>query len=105
MGGFSGLSGVLPTIWCSLMKWPKDRQRGTFQLFNGVMHSASLTLYILQGRLPENILPLLGASAPPMIIGTGIGFALYQRINDAQFKKILLWMLGVSGVGLLIPAL
>ena len=40
-----------------------------------------------------------------MIIGTGIGFALYQRINDAQFKKILLWMLGVSGVGLLIPAL
>ena len=105
MGGFSGLSGVLPTIWCSLMKWPKDRQRGTFQLFNGVMHSASLTLYILQGRLPENILPLLGASAPTMIIGTGIGFALYRRINDAQFKKILLWMLGVSGVGLLIPAL
>lgn len=103
MGGFSGLSGVLPTIWCSLMKWPKDRQRGTFQLFNGAMHSASLTLYIVQGRLPDNILTLLGASAPAMIVGTGIGFALYRRINDAQFKKLLLWMLGASGIGLLLP--
>lgn len=105
MGGFSGLSGVLPTIWCSLMKWPKDRQRGTFQLFNGAMHSASLTFYILQDRLPDNILTLLGASAPAMIVGTGIGFMLYRRINDGQFKKVLLWMLGLSGIGLLIPAL
>lgn len=105
MGGFAGLSGVLPTIWCGLMKWPKDKQRATFQLFNAAMHSATLTLYVLQDRLPDNVLTLLGASAPALILGSALGFLLYRRINDAQFKKVLLWMLGISGVGLLLPAL
>ena len=29
LGGFAGLSGVLPTIWSGLRAWPKARQRGT----------------------------------------------------------------------------
>lgn len=105
MGGFAGLSGVLPTIWCGLMKWPKDRQRATFQFFNAAMHSATLTLYVLQDRLPDNILPLMGVSAPALILGSALGFLLYRRIDDAQFRKVLLWMLGASGIGLLLPTL
>lgn len=105
MGGFAGLSGVLPTVWCGLMKWPKDRQRATFQIFNTAMHAATLTFYVAKGRLPENMLPLMGVSAPALILGGAAGFALYRRIDDAQFRRLLLWVLGVSGLGLLAPAL
>src|SRR3546814_5128610 len=55
LGGFAGLSGILPTIWCSLRRWPKDRQRSVFQLFNSAMHIVTLSVYATQGRLTAEV--------------------------------------------------
>ena len=42
LGGFAGLSGVLPTIWSRLRAWPKARQRGTYQPYVLTMHGLAL---------------------------------------------------------------
>ena len=42
LGGFAGLSGVLPTIWSGLRAWPKARQRGTYQPYVLTMHGLAL---------------------------------------------------------------
>jgi len=105
LGGFAGLSGVLPTIWCSLRRWPKDRQRSVFQLFNTAMHIATLSAYAWQGRLTAEVGGLLLTALPAIGLGAWLGFSLYRRIDDRLFARILLVLLGVSGASLLAPLL
>jgi uncharacterized membrane protein YfcA len=105
LGGFAGLSGILPTIWCSLQRWPKDRQRSVFQLFNTAMHVVTLTTYAVQGRLTAEVGGLFLAALPAVGLGAWLGFSLYRRIDDRAFARVLLVLLGISGIGLLAPAL
>lgn len=103
LGGFAGLSGILPTIWCSLRRWPKDRQRSVFQLFNSAMHVVTLSVYAVQGRLTAEVGGLLVAALPAIGLGAWIGFSLYRRIDDRAFARVLLVLLGLSGLTLLAP--
>ena len=34
MGGLGGFTGVVPTLWCTVRGFDKDRQRGIIQNFN-----------------------------------------------------------------------
>ena len=102
MGGFAGLSGILPTIWCSMMKWSKDRQRATFQIFNLAMHVMTLCVYGLRGKMHEGLVEPMTLAIPVMLIGSYLGFYLYRRVDETQFKRGLLVMLGLSGAGLLL---
>jgi hypothetical protein len=43
-------------------------------------------------------LPVLGA-------GMLLGFALYHRVDDAMFRRIVLILLLLSGLGLIVPQL
>lgn len=103
LGGFAGLSGVLPTIWCSLRRWSKDRQRSVFQLFNIAMHIATLSGYAVQGRLTADIGLLLLITLPALALGGWLGFRLYNRIDDQAFARVLLVLLGISGLALIVP--
>ncbi len=105
LGGLAGLSGPLPTIWCSLRRWPKDRQRSVFQLFNTAMHVVTLGTYAWQGRLTAEVGGLFLTALPGIAAGAWLGFSLYRRIDDRAFARVLLVLLGVSGVGLLAPLL
>lgn len=105
LGGFAGMSGVLPTVWCSLRRWPKDRQRGVFQLFNTAMHVVTLTAYGWQGRLTAEVGGLFLVAFPAICLGAWLGFRLYRRIDDKAFARVLLMLLGISGISLLAPAL
>lgn len=103
LGGFTGLSGILPTLWCTLQKWSKDRQRSTYQVFNLTMHIATATGYFASGKLGPELPRLLFAALPSLALGSALGYMLYKRVNDAQFRKIVLWLLLISGATLLVP--
>ena len=105
MGGFAGLSGVPPTLWCSLMRWSKDQQRSTFQIFNLVMHTATLSTYYATDRLPEAFVSHYLLALPAIVIGAAIGFMLYRRIDDQAFKRVLLWLLTLAGAIMVATAL
>lgn len=98
MGGIAGLSGAVPTIWCALRGWSREDQRGTFQPFSLALQAAALISYAIKGLLTEEVGTLFAVSLPAMAIGVGAGLALYHRIDDAQFRRIVLWLLIVSGV-------
>ena len=105
LGGFAGLSGVVPTIWCSLRRWPKDRQRSVFQLFNTAMHIATLTGYAMAGRLTVEVGQLFLVALPAAWLGGWLGFRVYRRIDDQAFARVLLILLGFSGVTMVVPHL
>jgi uncharacterized protein len=42
---------------------------------------------------------------PAMVAGLWAGFKLYGKLDDAAFRKVILVLLLISGLGLIAPAL
>lgn len=98
LGGLSGLPGPLPTIWCGLRGWRADLQRGICQPFNLVILCIALAIYAVQGLLTREVWQLTLLCAPAMMLGTHGGMRLYRRVDDRQFRHLVLWLLLASGL-------
>ena len=102
LGGLSGLSGALTTVWCGLRGWSKDEQRAVYQPFNIAMHVATLIAYLKDGFLGGDFPVSFLVALPALGLGGWIGLRLYSRVDEIRFRRIVLWLLLVSGGMLLI---
>lgn len=105
LGGIGGVSGAIPTLWCTLRGMPKDQQRAVIQNFNLGMLGVTLALYVGTGVITTATLPMLGIVLPAMLIPTLLGAKLYIGISDANFRRLVLGLLTLSGLALLAAAL
>ena len=105
LGGVAGLSGPLPTIWCGLRGWTADAQRAVYQPFNLIILAIVLCTYITQGIMTQEIWGLVLMCIPATILGAFLGIRTYGRVNDQQFRKLVLWLLLVSGIVLTVSNL
>jgi len=105
LGGLAGLSGPLPTIWCGLRGWKPDTQRGVYQPFNLIILGIVLGTYILQGTMTWEIWKLVLMCSPATMLGAFLGIRTYGRVNDKQFRTLVLWLLLASGIVLAITNL
>ncbi|MGE0733390.1 MAG: sulfite exporter TauE/SafE family protein [Alphaproteobacteria bacterium] len=102
MGGIAGLSGPAPILWCQLHGWSKDESRAIYQPFITVMQTVSFAALALSGGVHRTDWPLIAIASPLVIVGSLIGLALYKRVDEAQFRRIVLILLLASGLSLLI---
>lgn len=102
MAGMAGLSGAIPTIWMGLRGWSRDEQRGAFQPFILTVQLVTLAALGVGGFLTLDVAMLFLLALPAMAAGVAAGVGLYRRINDAEFRRIVLWLLLVSGITLVI---
>ncbi|MNZ57066.1 Sulfite exporter TauE/SafE [compost metagenome] len=105
LGGIAGLSGVLMSIWCGLRGWSADRQRGIYQPYNLIVLSIALGIYASQGLLTPRVWELSLLCLPATLLGTWLGLRLYGRVNDRQFRYLVLWLLLASGLVLTLSSL
>jgi len=105
MGGLGGLSGPAPTLWCTLRGWERDAQRAVFQSFNLTMQTVTLATYGATGILTGEALRLVAVAAPAMLIPVLLGAKVYGRLSGVGFRRLLLALLLLSGIGLLASAL
>ena len=105
LGGLSGLSGPLPTIWCGLRGWSAAAQRAVYQPYNLIILAIVLCTYIAQGTMTPDIWRLASICAPATILGTFLGIRTYGKVNDHQFRKLVLWLLLASGMVLTVSNL
>jgi uncharacterized membrane protein YfcA len=105
MGGMASLSGPAPTIWIQLRGWNKDEQRGVNQPFNMAVLATALVSALVAGFLDRTFFVWAALCVPTTLVGAHLGLILYGRVNDAQFRKIVLVMLSLSGVTLIVSAL
>ncbi len=101
MGGIGGFTGVVPTLWCTLRGFDKDKQRVVIQNFNLGALLVTMGVYIASGIITRDMLPMFAIVAPAMLIPTLIGTRVYIGISDLMFRRIVLTLLSCSGVAML----
>ncbi|MEJ1157752.1 sulfite exporter TauE/SafE family protein [Prosthecomicrobium sp. N25] len=108
LGGIAGMTGALPTLWCTMTGWERDEARAVIQSFNLAMHTTTLTAYLVTGTIGAEAARLFLVVAPAMLVPTLLGARLYRGISDAGFRRLVLLLLTAAGVMLLagsVPAL
>ena len=101
LGGFALLHGTLPTIWCSLRGWDKQRSRCVYQpyiLITGIVVMLCVGLNIDIDRT-QLMLPL-AAALPAMALGLWAGMRVFSVISEEHFRRLVLWLILASGISL-----
>jgi uncharacterized protein len=101
MGGIGGFSGPAPTLWCTLRDWSRDAQRAVIQSFNLAMQALTLTVYVMDGAITAEAGRMFAIIAPTLIVPCLVGAKLYSRVSEDQFRRLVLGLLFLSGLGLL----
>jgi uncharacterized membrane protein YfcA len=101
LGGATGFAGIVATIWCQLRGWPKDQQRAVFQPVGVATFAMSAAWLGGQGSFSRDVFWLFIAGLPALLVGSWVGLKLYDKLDEAQFRKIVLVLLLISGVVLL----
>jgi len=102
LAGIAAIPGPLTTVWCGLRGWTKHEQRGVYQPFNQVLLLIALAGYGMEGLLT----PQLGTAAlwcvPASLAGMWLGMMGYKRLDEEQFRRVVLWLLLASGIMLVV---
>ena len=100
-GGAIAFPGAAPTIWCGLRGLPKDVQRGVVQPFILAIQVATLIYFSRLGMLTAATITGYLVCAPAVLFGTWLGLSLFDRIDDAAFRRVVLIFLIASGASFL----
>jgi uncharacterized membrane protein YfcA len=97
----ASISGPIPVIWVQLRGWTMLAQRGVNQPYNMSVLAFSLVTAAIAGFLDRTFFVWAAITLPVTLIGAHIGLRLYGRIDDAQFRHLILGLLGLSGLTLI----
>jgi len=75
-----------------------------YQSFNLVMHAATLAVYTGSGLITGRAAWMIALVAPAMVIPSLLGVRFYRRISEAMFRRVVLALVGLSGLGLIAAA-
>jgi hypothetical protein len=103
LAGLTGLPGFIITIWCQLRGWKKDYQRAVFQPVLLAAMAANVVSLAVAGAISSDILHLYVIGLPAMLAGLWLGFKLYGKLDDTAFRKVILVLLLLAGLGLILP--
>ena len=98
VGGVTAMPGAVPTIWYDLRGLPKDRQRGLVQPYITAMQITALAILAARRGVPDVLIENLGFSLAPLAGGTLLGLALFGKVRDGPFRRVLLGVLLISGL-------
>jgi len=101
LGGLSGLSGILPALWSDLRGWSRTDRRGVYQPFIFVTHLGALSWLVATGAAGWETAERFALCLPLLGVGVWLGLKAYGRIDDRQFRRVVLIFLLASGVSLL----
>lgn len=97
LGGAAALSGALPTMWCSMRPWTKDATRAVLQPFTVAVLAITAGMLWLQGAYTSQTLIYLAVTIPVTLLAAQIGIAVFRRLPDDLFRRLLIGMCFLSG--------
>src|SRR5665647_150153 len=103
LGGLTGLTGPIITMWCQMRGWPKDLQRTIYQPVILVAFAMAAISMTVAGTVTAEIAKLFLYGLPALAVGQWVGFKLYGHLDEATFRKAVLALLLLSGLVLVVP--
>jgi uncharacterized membrane protein YfcA len=104
IGGSTGLAGVAALIWSSMRGWTRDEQRAVFQPTAVATFVMILFAFGGTGGITGDTVRLFLIGLPVLALGTWLGWALYGKLDENAFRRIVLILLLMSGVTLVASA-
>ena len=101
LGGAAAVSGALPAIWVSLRPWSKAQSRAVLQPYNVVILSTTVLLLFFRGAYDQTALLALVVTVPTGLIAAQVGIAVFRRMSDTGFRRLLILLTLAMGVGIL----
>lgn len=102
LGGSAGLSGALPMLYLSLRPWPKSETRAVLQPYNMAILCTTVALLFFKGAYDATAVRALLVTIPVGLIATQIGIFVFKRLSDTAFRRLLILLNLVMGLGILI---
>ena len=97
LGGAASLSGALPTMWCAMQPWTKGETSAVLRPYNVVILGIAVAIFAWQGYYTRETLILMAIALPATIVSSQIGIAVFRRLSDQQFRRLLIWLLFSAG--------
>ena len=97
LGGAASLSGALPTMWCAMQPWTKGETSAVLRPYNVVILGIAVAIFAWQGYYTRETLILMAIALPATIASSQIGIAVFRRLSDQQFRRLLIWLLFSAG--------
>ena len=105
LGAMAGLSGALPSMWLAMRPWPKAVQRAILQPYNMVVLTLATMMLALDGGFTPPVLANLALTLPASLVGAIAGLALFRRLSDLLYRRLLIVLILASGLSLLVRTL
>jgi uncharacterized membrane protein YfcA len=101
LGGAASLSGALPTLWLALRPWPKSTTRAVLQPYNMAILGLTVCVLAFTGAYDATTLTALALAVPVGLISAQIGIAVFHRLSDNGFRRLLIVLTLLMGLGVL----
>ena len=88
-------------MWLSIRPWPKAETRAVLQPYNVVILSTTVTMLFLNGAFDAGAGRALMVTIPTGLIAAQIGIAVFKRLSDDMFRRLLIGLTLVMGLGIL----
>lgn len=102
LGGFAGLSAPILVIWLRVRGGTPDQQRAIYQPFSLLVLSATLLVMWIDGHLNQTVLMAASFCLPATLLGALLGVRHYRKVSQNTFRRVVLFLLGLTGLGLLV---
>jgi uncharacterized membrane protein YfcA len=79
-----------------------EQQRAIYQPFSLLVLSAAVLTMGIDGHLKGTVLFAASVCLPATLLGARIGVRYYRKVNQATFRRVVLCLLGLSGLILLV---
>lgn len=99
-GGSIAFPGAIPSLWYCLKGVSKETQRETIQPFVLVMQVMTMLYFSKLGLLSVTMVGTFMHCVPAILSGTLIGLMIFRGVGDTIFRRIVLFLLLVSGISL-----
>jgi uncharacterized membrane protein YfcA len=96
MNGVAAMAGP-PMVFFYLSRGDIAIGRATIVAFFGITDGAALIAASSQGLITTSAMVHAAAVIPPLLLGAWIGERLFRLTSAVRFRRVVLWLLVVSG--------
>lgn len=105
LGGAASVSGAIPAMWLSLRPWPKAESRAVLQPYNMAVLTTTVVLLFMRGAYDATAIRALFIVIPVGLVASQAGLCVFKRVGDNTFRRLLIGLTLMMGLGILIQVL